>query len=113
MKIMSSSENMITNAKEQLMYIYQSYINTRPAQSNLFPNILRSYRADLLENSGNLELQTAAIKESLRTILDRYKYKKNDVTITYNSTELKFEIDIDAVTSDGVAVKLSETVIFE
>lgn len=113
MKIMSVNENIISNDKEQLMYIFKSYLGTRPAQSNLFDSILRSYRGDLLDNAGNVDLQMEAIKESLRIILARYGYSKHDVEIVFDGPNNEFIIDIDTVTKEGNAIKLSESVIFE
>lgn len=113
MKLMSVNENIISNDKEQLMYIFNSYLATRPAQTNLFDTVLRSYRGDLLDNAGNVELQMEAIKNSLRTILSRYGYSKHDVEIKFDGLNNEFIIEIDSTTKDGNSIKLSETVIFE
>lgn len=113
MKVLSTNANSITDHKEQLMYIYQSYKNTRPGQSNIFTSILRSYRADMLENANNTDRQMDAIKDSLGTILGRYKYSNIEVTVDHNEGDLKFLIDIKATTKSGVPVRLSDSVIFD
>ena len=101
------------DAKEKALYIYKGYINTRPAQSNIFTNILRSYREDLLENADNIEMQKEAIRTSLTTIYTRYGYTEITVYIELSSNSKEFEIDITAIDIDNVSVKLSDSLIID
>lgn len=113
MVLMGLDDKPITDLKQQMLYIFNSYKSTRPGQSNLFGSIQRSYRADTLVNANNLEAQMRAIKESLVIIYSRYGFDNDlEVTVSYDETYKRFSIDV-AGTKDGVYEKLSNTLILE
>lgn len=113
MIIMGLDDKPITDLKQQMLYIFNSYKNTRPAQSNLFGDIQRSYRSDMLVNAGNIDNQKNAIVTSLATIYGRYGFD-NDLKIDVVFDELRKSFIIDvAGTLDGVYEKLSNTLILE
>ena len=113
MTIIGLSNNCITDAKEQLLYIYNGYRNSRPAQSNIFSSILRTYKGDMLDNANNLTRQREAIQSSLTEILSRYGYTDIDVTVEYIDGLTKFEVAIVVVDTNGDTIKLSDGLIFE
>lgn len=101
------------DAKEQLLYIYNSYKATRPAQTNIFTDMNRSYRQDMLDNAENIDREMEAIKTSLNTILQRYLYKDTTISVTFDDLNNQFLIDIDTTTKDNIVVKLSDSIIHE
>lgn len=113
MVLMGLDDKPITDLKQQMLYIFNSYKATRPAQSNLFASIQQSYRADMLEHANNLEGQIQAIKNSLTTIYSRYGFDSDlEVTIKYEENYKRFTIDVSG-TLNGVYEKLSNTLILE
>jgi hypothetical protein len=113
MILMGLDDKPITGLKQQMLYIYNSYKATRPAQSNLFGGIQHSYRFDLLNNANNLDAQMAAIKNSLTTIYSRYGFDNDlEVTVTFNIEANGFIVEVVG-TKDGVYEKLSNTLILE
>lgn len=111
--IVGVSNILKLDAKEKAMYIYKGYINTRPAQSNIFGNILRSYREDMLSNADNVVLQKRAIEDSLHIIFDRYGYREVTLQVEVSANGREFEIDITAIDIDGISIKLSDSLIIE
>lgn len=113
MILMGLDDKPITDLKQQMLYIYNSYKATRPAQSNLFGGMQKSYRADMLVHAGNINAQMTAIKDSLTTIYGRYGFDNDlEVTIGFDETVNSFTIEV-AGTLNGVYEKLSNTLILE
>lgn len=113
MVLMGLDDKPITDLKQQMLYIFNSYKNTRPGQSNLFSSIQRSYRADMLENANNMDSQIKAIKDSLMMIYTRYGFDNDlEVIIKFIDTLSIYTVDVMG-TMDGVYIKLSNTLILE
>lgn len=113
MTLMSTNSSPITNTKEQMLYIFKGYMNTRPGQSNIFRNILRCYRTDMLYNADNVDKQKQEITTSLTMIYTRYGYTEISIEITHNELNNEFIIEITATDRDGNIGKLSESLIFD
>jgi DNA-binding protein YbaB len=112
MKLMGLS-NLYLDAKEQLLYIYNCYKTTRPEQSNIFTEVSKSYKQDMLDNAENIEREMEVIKNSLNSILQRYLYRDTTVSVVFDGINNQFLIDIDTTNKDGVVVKLSDSIIHE
>ena len=113
MVLMGLDDKPITDLKQQMLYIYNSYKTTRPAQSNLFSGITQSYRDDMLVNANNVEAQLVAIRNSLNTIYSRYGFDDDlDVVVKLDEEGKRFIIDVSG-TLNGVYEKLSNTLILE
>lgn len=113
MKIMGMS-NIYQDPKEQLAYIYNSYIGTRPGQSNIFvESNLRSYRDDMHTNAEDIGRQMEAIKTSLGLILTKYRYTNTTVYIKHDDLNNMFLIDVETTNSDGLEIKLSDSLILD
>ena len=113
MTIVNLGTSNIIDSKEQLLYIYNGYKNSRPGQSNLFNSILRTYKGDMLDNAGNTQLQKDAIVTSLNTILGRYNYNGINVTVDFIEKLKRFEVSITVVDDKGETIKLSDGLMFE
>ena len=113
MVLMGLDDKPIIDLKQQMLYIYNSYIYTRPSQSNLFSGITKSYRSDMLVNAGNVDAQMLAIKASLSTIYGRYGFDNDlEVVIKFNVETNSFSVDVSG-TLNGVYEKLSNTLILD
>lgn len=113
MVLMGLDDKPITDLKQQMLYIYNSYIATRPAQSNLFSGITKSYRSDMLVNAGNVDAQMSAIKDSLNTIYGRCGFDNDlEVVVKFDAEGKRFSIDVSG-TLNGIYEKLSNTLILE
>ena len=113
MTLMSITNTTVVNDKEQMLYIFKGYMNTRPNQSNLFGKLMRCYKSDMLENAEDTDRQRQEIQNSLSMIYTRYNYTSIEVSVTLNELAHEFIIEISAVSPTGVAVKLSESLIFD
>ena len=113
MVLMGLDDKPITDLKQQMLYIFNSYKATRPAQSNLFGGIQRSYRADILDNANNLDAQMQAIETSLTTIYNRYGFDDDlEVLVKFEDLLKRFTVDVSG-TLNGVYEKLSNTLILD
>lgn len=113
MILMDLDDRPILDLKQQMLYIFESYKNSRPRQSNLFNQLLRTYRDDMIVNAGNIESQMNAIRDSLITIYSRYGFDTDlEVIVNFNSEYNSFELDVSG-TLNGVFEKLSNTLILE
>ncbi len=113
MVLMGLDDKPITDLKQQMLYIFNSYKATRPAQSNLFGGIQHSYRADMLDNANNLDAQIQAIKTSLINIYGRYGFDNDlEVIVKFDEVSKKFTVDVSG-TLNGVYEKLSNTLILD
>lgn len=112
MKIMGLGSSTIIDMKEQMLYIYNSYKNSRPTQTNLFRGIQASYREDLIVNTGDVMRQMDAITKSLTEIYDRYGFTDIDVKTKFDEINKEILIDLTA-TLNGETKKLSEALILE
>ncbi len=113
MILLDLDDRPILDTKQQMLYIYESYKNSRPGQSNLFGTILRTYRADMLENAGNIDAQMLAIKKSLTEIYSRYGFDSDlEVIVTFSQELNSFTIEVQG-TLNGVYEKLSNSLILD
>lgn len=113
MILLDLDDRPMLDLKQQMLYIFESYKNSRPGQSNLFGQLLRTYRNDMLDNAGNIEAQMNAIKTSLNTIYNRYGFDTDlEIMVNFNNEYNSFEVDVSG-TLNGVFEKLSNTLILE
>lgn len=111
--VMNTGTYVVTDKKEQLMTIYNGYKNTIPGQSNIFGSILKCYRSDILDNTGDVNAQSRAIETSLREILTRYGYLEVSIVVEYNDDTNELELGLVVVDSDNVSIELNDSIIFE